>query len=545
MRSTTPIDWSDTRRSCASFGSSAPDASAQAFRRSSRSQSCSLTSRRVGRSSAAGCTRGSTWASASLPSAASAAEAARSGPTASAVATRTRERSAAMSSSSAATSAPPKSPKAGRPVGPDHDPGAIEPSMRDPQGVEPPGVAPDALQELVVDLVGIERAQRAAGDLGHQQRVALGRHPGRHHREHRDAGPLGQQRDERLVLDLLAAAQGKVRPVVPVPQRGPDGGEQLTVPGVPAVDLDQQRAPVRRLREGDGHAAGLQRRLAERGGVDTQLGQGAGDLVEGEPTRRGAEQQVDDGGRPDPDGERHDHPDGEAGPQGDPGRRPDPDHPPPHVAERPRHVRRGGDDHRGGQRQAHRQVDGGRAGRADRPEAVRPAGPGQRSGDERDPDRERAREQLVEQQALAPVGEEGDGDEHQRPEDQQVVGDLPEPAEEPGKTLDQAGHERVERGGPGRREGQRRDRDDGEDEQHHVDRTPGPRGVAGRREHPDVAAPRVERPTGPVVGPRWRDGGFSLRLRVLLSSPPARTNLATRGGAYATPDLPSVFTLLG
>jgi hypothetical protein len=85
----------------------------------------------------------------------------------------------------------------------------------------------------------IEGAQWAAGDLGHQQRIALGCHLGRHHREHRDAGPLGQQRDERLVLDLLAAAQGEVRPVAPVPQGGPDGGEQLAVPGVPAVDLDQ------------------------------------------------------------------------------------------------------------------------------------------------------------------------------------------------------------------------------------------------------------------------------------------------------------------
>jgi hypothetical protein len=96
------------------------------------------------------------------------------------------------------------------PVGPDHDPGGIQPPVRDPQGVEPPGVGPDAPQELVVDLAGIERGQRAATGLGHEQGVALGRHPGRHHREHRDAGPLGQQRHERLVLDLLPAAQRQV-----------------------------------------------------------------------------------------------------------------------------------------------------------------------------------------------------------------------------------------------------------------------------------------------------------------------------------------------
>ena len=107
----------------------------------------------------------------------------------------------------------------------------------------------------------------------------------------------------------------------------------------------------------------------------------------------------------------------------------------PHVPERPGHVRGGHDDHRGGQRQPHRQVDGRRAGRGDRLEALRPVGPGEPSGDQREPDRERARKQLLEQQALAPVREEREGDEHQRPGDQQVIGELPEPAEEPGELL--------------------------------------------------------------------------------------------------------------
>ena len=168
--------------------------------------------------------------------------------------------------------------------------------MGDPDGVEPSKVSPDAFQELVVDLVGIERAEWVAGGLGHEQRVALGGRPGRHHREHRDPGPLGQQGDEGLVLDLLAAAQRQVGGVAPVPQRGPGGGEQLAVPGVPAVDLHQQRAPVWRLGGGDGHPAGLQRRLPEPGRFHAQLGQGVGDLVKGEAARRGAEQQVDDGG---------------------------------------------------------------------------------------------------------------------------------------------------------------------------------------------------------------------------------------------------------
>jgi hypothetical protein len=280
-----------------------------------------------------------------------------------------------------------------------------------------------------------------AGHLGHQQRVALRRHPGRHDREHRDAGALGQQRDERLVLDLLAAAEREVGGVAPVPERGPGGGDQLAVPGVPAVDLGQQRAPVGRPGGDDRHPAGLQRRLAQPAGVDAQLGQGVGDLAEGEPARRGAEQQVDDGGRSDPDGEGRDHPDGQGGPQRDPGGGPDPDYRSAHVSERSCQVGGGHDDHRGGQGQPHRQVDRWRAGGGDRLEAVGPVGPGQRSGDQREPDRQSTREHLLEQQAFAPARNQRHDDEHQRPRQQQVIADLPEPAEEPREGLDQAGHE--------------------------------------------------------------------------------------------------------
>ena len=113
---------------------------------------------------------------------------------------------------------------------------------------------------------------------------------------------------------LLASEQYVVLCPLLVPVGVLFGGEQPAVPGVPAVGLDQQRAPVRRLRGGDRHPAGLQRRLAEPGGVDAQVGQGAGDLAEGEAARRGAEHQVDDGGRPDPDGEGHHHPNQQASP---------------------------------------------------------------------------------------------------------------------------------------------------------------------------------------------------------------------------------------
>ena len=249
-----------------------------------------------------------------------------------------------------------------------------------------------------------------------------------------------------------------------------------------------------------------------------QVGQGVGDLVEGEATRRGAEQQMDDGRRPDPDREGRHHPDGKGGLQRDGGQRPDPDHRPPHVPERPGQVGGGHDDHRGGQRQPHRHIDRRRARRGQRPDAFRPVGPGQPPGDQCHPERERPRPQLLEQQAFAPAGEQRQGDQHQRPDEQQVVGDLPEPAEQSREAPDQARHQRIDRGRPGRREGQHRHREHGEDQQHHIGRAPRPRGVGGRREHADTPPPPARRRPSRTARTRWRDSATSLRLRHRPSS---------------------------
>jgi hypothetical protein len=54
--------------------------------------------------------------------------------------------------------------------------------------------------------------------------------------------------------------------------------------------------------------------------------------------------------------------------------------------------------------------------------------------------------------------------------------------------------------------------------------------------------PGVTSRPGRPVETRWRDRGSWLRLRDLLPSPAGPTNLAARGGAYATPDLPRVAT---
>ena len=79
---------------------------------------------------------------------------------------------------------------------------------------------PQRLQERVVDLVGCQRVQRTADRLDDQQRVAFGRQPRGNDRQDRNACPVGEERDERLVFDLLEPAEPQSRRLAPMPQRG-------------------------------------------------------------------------------------------------------------------------------------------------------------------------------------------------------------------------------------------------------------------------------------------------------------------------------------
>ena len=217
--------------------------------------------------------------------------------------TRTCARSAIIVPSEAATRAPPKSPIGGGPVRPDDDPLAVELAVGDPEIVERAHRPPDVAHELVVDLGRVDRTERASGHLAHQQRVALGGHPGRHDRQDRHPRPLGQQGHERLVLDLLQPAEPQGGSLAPVPERRPDRGEELAVPRVPAVHLGEQRRALRGRRHDERDAARFERRVPEVGRLDAEVIQGRGDLVEREATRRRAEDQVHDRGRAQPDQE--------------------------------------------------------------------------------------------------------------------------------------------------------------------------------------------------------------------------------------------------
>ena len=138
-RATIPIDLAVTLLICAGLGSSTPAASADRFLRSPRFHSPSRISCRVCRSTTAGWRKGRTCSSPSRPSAASAED---DGP----LGTRNQRRrdqelrpvgldvdvgGRHLRISEVA--------ERRRPVGPDHDPRRLEPSVRHPQVVEPDG----------------------------------------------------------------------------------------------------------------------------------------------------------------------------------------------------------------------------------------------------------------------------------------------------------------------------------------------------------------------------------------------------------------------
>ena len=119
------------------------------------------------------------------------------------------------------------------------------------------------------------------------------------------------------MLDLLEAA-GPDAFRAAVPDRVPRGGHELPVRGIPAEGLHQERATFRRGSQGQGHASRLQRRILGRGRIDAELAEDPRDLVEGESPARGAEEEVNQGGRTEPDQEPAGDPDRERGPERDP-----------------------------------------------------------------------------------------------------------------------------------------------------------------------------------------------------------------------------------
>ena len=101
--------------------------------------------------------------------------------------------------------------------------------MGDPPVVEPGRHPPDPREQGVVDAVRIEICERNPIAGRHDQDcIATGGHARRDDRLDRYARPLGEHRDEGLVFHLVQAP-AEPRGLTPVPEGGPDGGQQLAV----------------------------------------------------------------------------------------------------------------------------------------------------------------------------------------------------------------------------------------------------------------------------------------------------------------------------
>ena len=159
------------------------------------------------------------------------------------------------------------------------------------------------------------------------------------------------------------------------------------------------------------------------------------------------------------------------------------------------------------QRGRERDPDGGIQGRRARGrEPVRQRG-NAAGHQRRDAGGQDRREELIAEQEQPPRRHDRSDEQDERPQDQQVAGGLPEPPQEPGEVVDQLGDPLVDR-----RRVRRHDRDQpegrgGEQDQDHIRRPAGPRGVGAGGEEADAEVGLVAGDPGP--GPPTRRPGSS------------------------------------
>ncbi len=372
------------------------------------------------------------------------------------------------------------------PVVAQHEPLAVHPAVRDVDGVQAHQRAPRGAQELVVQRIGRQVRERPAAHLVDEDGVAVDRAAHRDDRQDRHPGPLGQQRRHRLVLHQGQTAGPEVRALAAAPHGGPDRRQELPVPGVAAVDLDQQLVAVGGVGVEQRHAGHLHDGVGDVDDVHAEVGQCVVHLVGARATARRTEHQVRDGGGDHSHREARDDVEDDRDAQHECRDRPHRDHDPTEPAQRPGHVRRGGDDHGGDHGEPHREVDRRRLRRGERAPRVRPAGAARQAHQRREPEGEHTGDEVVDEQTAASGSHQRRGEDHDAPQHQHEVADAPGPGREPGELLDQRGDRVVEAGRAGG--GHRRDGEEQESQhqQHDVGGTAYPGRVGLRGVEPDA-----------------------------------------------------------
>ena len=385
--------------------------------------------------------------------------------------------------------------------------------MRDTAAAKRRERVPEAAERGAVG--GGQLRQRLDGSSQDEQRVSSQRRSRLDDLPRRHAGLRREQRDESLVLDCLDATEPRCRAAVLVPQRPPEGREQLVVVRVPAVHLDDERpaALVPRVQLEDARDLTLGR--LEPGRADAELLEGRRHVRHSRTPERGAEREPDGRGRRDCDEDRSRGSARHRGMQHQAAEQAEPEEPVTDALEAPDEL--GSDRQHDRARLGHARDGNGRRVRAadDRAADVGPVAerePG-RHDRERGGDGERRHGQHQHPDATADADEDDQDDRPQGEEVEEESPDRIEPVREAPEERREGSLEVAGRVGDDEEAepGQRRDQDE------HV-------GRAARRR--PARRRRVE------VGPPRRGGDLAPRLRVGAHGAVGRrgTQRGRRGG---------------
>ena len=317
---------------------------------------------------------------------------------------------------------------------------------------------------------------------------------GRHQSGYPHARSLGEQRDETLVLDEVDAAASGGAVSTSVPGHPPQRREQLGIPSVAPVDLDEQRpvsiAPLEQHDPGS-----LHRCRSEDVDEHAELGESRLDPRLGRQPARRPVHEVDDGGSQRADGEGTNG----AGRRGclheQRGHQLAADEPSTEVAERSAEVWRGRRDRRRGDDQGARREHRGTIDVAEQLEHV--AGvvhhEGGDDGCRQQGDDERSEDVPCQGAAAA---EHGDAEEHDRIDQRRPEGDPPQRFEEAGQRVEEFDDARFESAGNLGESDADRHRHRTDDRHRHVGWSAGSRFGLGRRVQLEPAAEHTPRLTG-------------------------------------------------
>ncbi len=343
------------------------------------------------------------------------------------------------------------------------DAGLVQPAELAPQRVEL------VIAQRLADGRILDQIERDARRPDDDEGVALTGAAGGHQLLDPNAGPLGEQRHEPLVLDELDPGEPRRALATPVPREAPQRRQQLGVPGIAAVHLDVHHAARVVTDEVDDASVMTGRRL-QVGDLDAELVEGQLDARARRAPAGRADDEVHEGRGQEADHRRRDTAAGTRRAEHD-----DADHlpdeqPATEVADGSAEVGRRDGDRRGGERDGARR-EGRRFVEVDEPGDRDPRVAVDRrahDGGDRDGEDDTGRDVACEGQAPA---DDGRQHQHDGPCDRCPGEQLPQRIEERWEVIEHRGEARIEVGTDVRQHRRDHQQEPGGDRQRHVRRT--------------------------------------------------------------------------